>query len=727
MNNKPEGSIKNDFQRTEPSEQPRSIVQQWKFFRAGGFDQVRLDTGADLLGLKALDPKLWVALSSPVKNIEFPPETMACLDADKDGHVRIPELLAAIDWCATRLKNADLLIDHPASLPLAAIDLSNEAGQKIYASARRILSNLGTPDAEAISAEIVEDSARIFGKTGFNGDGIITALSTSDPTLLEVLDKAGALYGAKSDLSGEPGIDRDTVTAMFKLVERHQAWLRAQPENANADQAASMAALMARLGSKIDDYFTRCRLAAYDQRAASFVNGSDTELNTIGRSALAIAPDALTALPLARVEAGRALPLRLEVNPAWANDLEALADQVLEPLLGHRTEELEESNWLLVKARATSLLDWYAARPALPEDWPDPTTIECWSSASAEVRLLDLIDKDLALADEFAGIEEVRQLALYVRDLARFANNFVSFRDFYTRKDKAVFQVGTLFIDGRSCELVVPVEDVAKHATLATLAKLYLVYCECRRGDQKRTIAAAMTDGDSDQLLVGRNGVFVDRAGDDWDATVVRLIEHPISLRQAFWAPWRKISRMISEQLQKIASNKEQAVEKKANAELTDAIAKAPVPASSKAPPAPFDVAKFAGIFAAIGLAIGAIGTVFASLVSGFISLKWWQMPLAVLGLMVIISGPSIAVAWFKLRNRTLGPLLDANGWAINARAVINLPFGRSLTHLARLPENAERALFDPYAEKPTPWGLYIIFLALLGIALYFLTTMSGK
>lgn len=48
-----------------------SVPSHWRFFRAGGFDQVRLDTGAELLALDTLDQKLWVALSCPVKGIEF--------------------------------------------------------------------------------------------------------------------------------------------------------------------------------------------------------------------------------------------------------------------------------------------------------------------------------------------------------------------------------------------------------------------------------------------------------------------------------------------------------------------------------------------------------------------------------------------------------------------------------------------------------------------------------
>ena len=57
------------------------------------------------------------------------------------------------------------------------------------------------------------------------------------------------------------------------------------------------------------------------------------------------------------------------------------------------------------------------------------------------------------------------------------------------------------------------------------------------------TIVAAFTAGDSDNLMVGRNGVFYDRKGRDWDATITKIIDNPISIRQAFWSPYKKFVR----------------------------------------------------------------------------------------------------------------------------------------------------------------------------------------
>jgi hypothetical protein len=224
-------------------------------------------------------------------------------------------------------------------------------------------------------------------------------------------------------------------------------------------------------------------------------------------------------------------------------------------------------------------------------------------------------------------------------------------------------------------------------------------------------ITAAFTGGDSDNLMVGRNGVFYDCTGNDWDATIVKIIDHPISVSQAFWSPYKRIARMIGEQIEKFATSKAKAVDSSTGAGLAGVGAKV---AAGAQPAAPFDVGKFAGIFAAIGLALGAIGTAIASILGGFMSLPLWEMPMAVGGIILAVSGPSMLIAFLKLRQRNLGPILDANGWAVNTKAAINIPFGSTLTKMAELPKGAERSLSDPFAEKKTPWKRWVFLLVLL-------------
>lgn len=699
-----------------------SSTHRWRFFRAGGFDQVRLDTGADLAYLAELDQKLWVALSCPTQGVELDAATLALVDTDADGHVRAPELIAAIDWAIARLRSPDVLV-RSGALALADINGDGEDNAKLLGATRRILASLGKSDATHISVDDCTDIGRIFGGMPFNGDGVIAAKGLSDDlqtAIATLIDRLGSV----ADRSGEPGVNRATVERFFEEGAALQAWrqdarsaVAGLPEGASA--ADAFAALQA-VREKVDDFFQRCHLAAFDPRAASLLNGSEDDLKRIGSQLLGSGAGSqdVASLPLAYVRSGASLPLNDQVNPAWGAAVQALRAQVVQPLLGDRAE-LSEAEWQALVARFADFDAWSAARPETPLDQLDAEALSALLAGDINARLLDLITQDEAAAEEAALIGDVERLVRYVRDLAKLAHNFVAFTDFYTRRDKASFQAGTLYIDGRSSDLCVKVLDAGKHAALATLSGVYLAYCECSRAGEKLTIAAAITAGDADQLMVGRNGVFYDRLGRDWDATIVKIVDHPISIRQAFWTPYKKVSRLIGEQVQKFAASKAQAstdFTTQAVAKAGERVAAAPAgaPAAPPPPPAPVDAAKFAGIFAAVGLAIGAIGTALAAVVTGFLGLSGWQMPLALLGLMLLISGPSMAMAYFKLRNRNLGPILDANGWAVNTRARINIPFGAALTQLAKLPEGADRTLSDPYAEKRSPWKLYVLLAAIV-------------
>jgi hypothetical protein len=107
------------------------------------------------------------------------------------------------------------------------------------------------------------------------------------------------------------------------------------------------------------------------------------------------------------------------------------------------------------------------------------------------------------------------------------------------------------------------------------------------------------------------------------------------------------------------------------------------------------------GVVAALGVGIGALGTLLGAFVAGFMNLEpWWTKLVAIGGVVLLISGPSLLIAWMKLRHRTLGPILDGCGWAVNGRVKINLPLGTALTQRAALPSGARRVLEDPYADK---------------------------
>ena len=321
----------------------------------------------------------------------------------------------------------------------------------------------------------------------------------------------------------------------------------------------------------------------------------------------------------------------------------------------------------------------------------------------------------------------LEKLLLLSRDFCTLLRNFVSFQDFYSKRGKAllgrgadndapwaIFQAGTLVIDQRACNLCLRVEDMAKHNTQAPESGMFLIYCQCTHhaSGQKMQIVSAMTIGDIRNLKVGKNALFYDRQGRDWEAEVIKIIDNPISIGQAFWSPYRKLGEWVSGLITKSAAEKE----KKSFADMTAKL-QTPPAAGQVAPAQPFDVAKFAGIFAAIGLAIGSIGTFLTSLLSEVKEMHAWAL-LIVPAILIVVSGPSMILAWMKLRKRNLAPLLNANGWAINADAIISVLFGNTLTEQAQFPV---LKLADPHAKikKLSKGGKWTIAIAalLLGIA----------
>ncbi len=232
-----------------------------------------------------------------------------------------------------------------------------------------------------------------------------------------------------------------------------------------------------------------------------------------------------------------------------------------------------------------------------------------------------------------------------------------------------------------------------------------------RTGGAKKTIVAVFTDGDSDNLIVGRNSVFHDRKGLDWDATITKIVANPISIREAFWSPYKKFVCLVEDQIAKRAAAADAESQTKVGSAAT-AVAQA-----DKAKPAVKEEPKKLdlGTIALIGTAISGVSGKIGIFLGTLLGLGLW-MPLGILGIVLLSSGPSMLLAFLKLRQRNLAPILDANGWAINTKTKMNVPFGSVLTNVAKLPTNAERSLDDPYAEKQRPWKAYIVLLAIVGL-----------
>ncbi|MBI0156300.1 MerC domain-containing protein [Gilliamella sp. M0364] len=686
----------------------------WTFQRVGGLDQVVLKNADDIINLANLDPKLWVALSCPTTGLDFDQRTLQLLDSDNDGRIRIPDILDAISWAKDKIVSFDNIVQSSETLPLSQIDDSTEQGKKLLVTAHSILANLNKSQADYLTQDDVQQSLKINASKLYNGDLIFPPSAELSPEMQNFIQAAIKTTGAEKDMSGQDGINLEIAQTFVKNLKSWQKWQTdiSNTETPFGENRSEIWKLVQELKPKIDDYFLRVELAQYAPQAQTALNVDEKYIVPTQNGLLS--DEALSELPLSRIDSNNALDLVNGLNPLWKTKIirfrALVASHLADP------NQLTAQEWQDIQTGLNAYATLISSKPEMQQlnvaTKPTASIEDIPSNQIANLandNLLSefekMVEQDNQTPISASDVFVLEKLVLFQKHLYRLLINFASFAEFFSLDHYAAFQLGKLYIDGRCATLCVAVDNIAKHSTMANYSELCLLYCECTRHGQKQTIAAAITAGQGDLLIEGRNGVFIDNEGNDWDANVVKMITKPISIQQAIWAPYQRIGRLITEQINKWASNKDANIEKTSTQAVQN-------------PESKFDIGKSVGIFAAIGLAIGAIGTALATIFQAIFSLTWWQFPLVILGLFLIISGPSVILAWLKLRRRTLGPLLEASGWAINGQVKINLLLGGLLTSKAELPANAKRNLTDPLKKRNKKARIIFWSAILLGVVI---------
>lgn len=700
----------------------------WNYCSVGGAVRVNIATGEDIAHLDELDQKMWTVLSCPVEGLEFDHRTLEMLDTDKDGKIKVNEIVAASKWLTTVLRDSDQILAGSDTLKLADINTDCEEGKKLYDSAKQILTNLGKAESDVITLADASDTKAIFAGSAFNGDGIITLLSTEDAGLKEIITACKEKIGSAEDRCGEAGITADHIEAFYAALKDYSEWMAAAEAGKAeifpyGDNTAAALAACEAIKDKVADYFMRCKLIAFDGDVAPALDVSVEKIGAIRDHNLAGKSEEIALCPIARPSAAKILSFE-GINPAWQAEFDAVKSLVLDVDFAG-AESITEEQWNAVLAKFGPYSAWLGSKKGAAVEGLGLEKVNALLAENRKQELLDLVASDKTLEQESAAIDSVHKLMLLYKNLYKLLCNYVIFSDFYQRKpeDRAIFEVGQLYIDRRCCDLCIKVEDMGKHADMAALSGMFLVYCKCTSKVKGATmdIVAVMTDGDTRELAPGKNGVFYDRNGLDWDAVVTKVVDNPISLKQAFWAPYVKVKKFVTDLINKNVADKDA----KVTADLQAKAAAAPAAAPAEgAAPKQFDVAKFAGIFAAIGLALGTLGTAIASLAKGIAALKLWQLAVAIAAIMLVISGPSCFIAWGKLRKRNLGPILNANGWAINSMVLVNILFGSKLTSIAKYPKVR---LSDPYAKRTPCWVKWLIAIVCLCAAAFAGLWLTGN
>ena len=421
------------------------------------------------------------------------------------------------------------------------------------------------------------------------------------------------------------------------------------PSEADGKKLADVLARQADLAASAPSAADKQALADWEAKGQTPEVAVFGEATAAGEAALAAVESVIDAffappedMPLVTEAPDVTLPLRDHLNPKHLEAIMAFADACVKPVLGDGVTSIDRIGWKKVKAAFAPYRAWVAAKPVMNAG-----------------KLGDLVDEERVLR--------------YKLHLLEFLENFVSMRRLYAADESATFQMGTLRIDGKEMSLCFHVASEAAHSALSGKSNCCVLYLKLTRPSEKaeRSVCAVVTAGAVAQLYVGRNGVFFDRDGKDWDAVVTKVVENQVSLAEAFWAPWRKLGEGVASTVKKFLGAKQSA-------------AQATVDASAQSTQA--GGAAMASSVAAIGIGSGMVTAAAASLMAVVSGMNAKEVAISIVALVLVVSLPSMILTWFKLRKRDLGAILNAGGWAVNRPMYFSMKRARAFTKCAPNP-----------------------------------------
>ncbi|MDB4930168.1 MAG: uncharacterized protein JWM10_2652 [Myxococcaceae bacterium] len=737
-------------------------MSEMRFRNFGGIHQFMVSDEADLARIDEIDPARWAATSAPLHDLHCDPGFLRYVDHKATGRVRVAQIIEARDWLFARLAQKEVVRKGVESIAIAAVDEKGEAGAALRAAADRVNREQKVGDAKSITLDDVRAYKGAYQKLLANGDGVIPADVIPEEVVKAFITDVIEVVGSTPDRGGSPGIDADRLKL---FMTQGQAWVdwraKAAAERPWGDDTDAALALVRELDPKIEAYFLQCELLRQEAPTADSLRLAPEDLRALRAKAFEDLERHVKGSPLAAPSADGTLPLAGTVNVLYRDRFEALRDTVIRRVLGAGAGSITRAEWLKVKATFDGYVAWEKGKPAEPFDKLGDEKMKAHLAGGMDKRVEEYIALDLAAAKEIGQIDDLEKVLLYVRWLIELVNNFVNFSAVYLPKKTALVEAGSLVIDGRRLDFCLKVANRAAHKSVATLSNIYLVYVEVLEkegGEVVYQLVAPVTGGEAGRLRVGKRGIFIDLDDKEFDAIVTEIVDNPISVKQAAFAPFRRAAAMISSKVEEYVANAQASQEATMNARAQASVAAtqaqveagvtqvgtgvevargtAPVPAAPATPPPTEPTRPEAeplnpnSLILGGGMALAGLGAVLAGIFGVISSVKGW---LAIIGVVLVVMGISALLGWMKLRRRDMALLFEASGWAVNVHMTITRPIARVFAFVPDLPREAVLDRADMLPGSPEDEDhtgrtvvLVILLAALLAAVWFFRRRILG-
>ena len=713
---------------------------KFRFRMVGGSLQLQIAAAEDIANVLTLDEALWAMTSVDTDSLRFDRRFLEFLDSDHDGKIRSNEIKDALNFLFAGFRNFDGVNNGDPELSISSLNPDAPGMEEVIRCAKLLLTGYGRTATDTLNAGDIRESRIVTTFTDRNGDGVIVPESdlTAD---LQYLVKMVIASGRKSlDRSGNDGISLADLESFEAALKRRLELLKVKDEDPEilifGENSAELYQLFADCEPLLDGYFlnsaTEEFLLTDPERAVKKEFSADLMVPADVRQAL---ENAALAIPAG----GGKLDISAPLNPLYAEKIRQLAASPV--FAGHLDGSvLTEAEYRKIKEQFVPFAKW-RQEITLDDGLTGFTVDELQKLAAIDsAELKELIASDLSFAPVVSAGETLLKLALFQQHMLKFLNNFVSLSELFNPLAPSHLQMGKLVMDGRHFTLAVKVKNPVEHKKIITTSNICVIYVEISRTNGsatlKQLLAVAVTSGTMRSLFIGKHGVFFDTDGVIYDAVIRDIAEQPVSIKEAFLAPFYRFADFISKQTEKIFNTRNAEVQKSMSAELNKSQLatvpkvppapgqKAPVPAAAPAsavpPSAPATGSNISMLLMGGGIGLAALGSSVAFIAKSLQNVSFTTILSVLIGIVVIFGGPSVIIALIKLFNRDLSRFLESCGCAVNHPMRLSRKMGLIFTFVPSRPAGSISLVdpvdvFHPVRKKGRSVLIIIIVLALLG------------
>jgi hypothetical protein len=640
------------------------FLSHFSFEKHGDALHFKIEDNYDLEKILDLDEALWIATTAPVSNLKVDKEFLELLDSDQDDRIRAEEIKDGIRFLLRHLTDYSSIQIGNMELPLSFINKETDIGSLIHMSAIKVLNRLQAPRDNIKLSQVRKVKAEVL-KGGLDQAGIVLPEAAENLKIEKCIGDILSSIGGRTHPNGTTGIDDKSLDTFFKECLLYRDWLLDAGEigGKSATSILPLGANTARgyslfqsLLQKLTQYFLLCDIKRLNpnllERALS-----EPEDNVVKKLLQIEEAEAYLAdVPLSILNTESTLDLSGDINPYFQKMLREFTELVVEPLLGKDTRTIDKQAVRKLTEIFEPYVSWVERKPEVRVDRISAESIQDYlTEPSFKDNLKQLLEESYQTAIVLENLKELERLLLYQAYMLPLTNSFVSFPNLYNPDKRALFEEGTLIMDGRHFTLAIKVDDHEHHVETCKGGNIFVIYCDLYGIDGKKNykIAVPVTSGSRGTIHLNKWGIFNDVYGNELHAKVVDIVENPISVGEAVVDPFIRINRTFFSRLEQFSSKAEEQIFRKDEKKDKDKKKKDGTSVS---------------LLAGGGVAIAAVGSSFAFITKTLSGLTFKTVVLALLVVAAIIAVPAGIAAYFKLTRRDLSTVLEGSGWGINSR-----------------------------------------------------------